>query len=98
MYDFIKKLRESDEITKRRWLFLFSGISMLAVIFLWTKYFNTIVGPINAPEQDKQEISQSFPFWQTFKAGFGVVSDTAGGIANSLFNIISQPKSYDIKP
>ncbi len=98
MNNFIKKLQESDEKTKRRWLFLLSGISMFAVIFLWTKYFNSIVEHINAPEQNNQEVSQSFPFWQTFKAGLGVVSETAGGIAHSLFNTITQPKSYDIKP
>ncbi len=98
MYDFIKKLQESDEKIKRRWLFILSGVSMFAVVFLWTKYFNTIVGPINAPEQKNEEVSQSFPFWGTFRAGLGVVSDTAGGIAKSMFGIISQPKSYDIKP
>ena len=71
---------------------------MFAVVFLWTQYFNTIVGPINAPEQNSKEVSRSFPFWGTFRAGLGVVSDTAGGIVHSLLSIISQPKSYDIKP
>ena len=98
MKEFLKKIQTSDERIKRRWLFLFSGISMLAVVFLWTKYFNSIVGPINAPEQKNEEVSQSFPFWGTFRAGLGVVSETAGGIVHSALSIISQPKNYDIKP
>lgn len=96
--EFIKKLQESDEIIKRRWLFLFSGLSMIAVIFLWTKYLNSIVGPVNAPVQSNQEVSQNFSFWQTFRAGLGIVSDTAGGVVYSLLNVISQPKNYDITP
>ena len=96
-YDFIEKLRGSEEHIKRRWLFLFSGISMVVIVFLWMKYFNSLVQPIRAPKQAEQNAEQSFTFWDTFKAGLGTVMGTTAKTLNSMINKISQPKSYDIK-
>jgi len=98
IYDFINKLRESEEHIKRRWLFLISGILMFIVVFFWMKYFNSLVGPTGAPQQTEQNAEQNFTFWGTFKTGLATVAEMAGKTLNSLINTIRQPKNYDITP
>ncbi len=98
IYEFIKELRESDERTKRRWLFLVSGVSMAVIVFFWIKYFALLVGPASQPQPEEQNSGQSFAFWETFKAGLGMISENAGKTLNSIMNTVRQPKSYDIVP
>jgi hypothetical protein len=99
MHDFIDKLRNSEEHIKLRWLFILSGISMVVIVFFWMKYFNSLVTPIGAPQQQaEQNTEQGFTFWETFKAGLGTVIETTGEALNSLVNTVRQPKSYDITP
>lgn len=98
IYEFIKELRESEEHIKRRWLFLISGISMVIIVFFWIKYFALLVGPASQPKPEEQNSGQSFAFWETFKAGLGMISENAGKTLNSIMNAIRQPKSYEIKP
>lgn len=47
--NFIAKVRNSDEGTKKFWVFLFSGISMLFVISLWLAYANLNIARIPGP-------------------------------------------------
>ncbi len=98
IYGFIKKLRESDEHTKRRWLFLISGVSMAVIVFFWMEYFASIVGPAAQPQPEEQNSGQGFAFWETFKAGLGIISENADKTFSSIMNAIRQPKSYDIVP
>ncbi|MDO8664021.1 MAG: hypothetical protein Q7K44_00495 [Candidatus Liptonbacteria bacterium] len=102
MLDFIKKLRDGDETTKRRWLILFSGIAAVLVLFVWLKYFDSIIaGQTNnqemAGQQAEQGAGQSFSFWQTFKAGLEAVFQGISDGFHSIFNAIREPKNYIIK-
>lgn len=98
MQDFIKKLRESDESTKMRWLVVSSAIMMVFVIFFWMKYFTAFVAPTEQTQQAEQNSGQTFGFWQTFKSGLGIVAETIGQTLGSVINTIREPKSYEIKP
>jgi len=98
VYEFIKKLRESEEHIKRRWLVLISGVLMVFIVFFWMKYFNSLVEPMDAPQPAEQSAGQGFTFWETFKSGLGAILETAGKTLSSFMNMISQPKNYDITP
>ncbi|MDP3948672.1 MAG: hypothetical protein Q8Q17_01845 [bacterium] len=103
MIAFIKKLREGNDASKMRWLILFSAVAAVLVLFVWLKYFDSIIaGQANnqevAGQQAEQEAGQNFAFWQTFKAGFGIVFQSIADGVNSIFNTIREPKSYIVKP
>ncbi len=103
MLTFIKKLREGDEATKMRWLILFSAIAAVFVLFVWLKYFNSIVSnQVNnqqlSEQETERETGQNFSFWQTFKSGLEVTLQSIADGFHSIFSTISQPKNYMIKP
>ncbi len=99
MKKFLKKIQTGSERNKVRWLILFSVIAAVLVLFVWLKYFNLIIASqTNNQEIAGQEAGQGFAFWQTFKAGLGVVFQSIANGFHSIFNTINQPKSYMIKP
>jgi len=42
MKSFFKKIQQSEEKVKKRYLFIFSAIAMAIIIFLWIFYLKTI--------------------------------------------------------
>jgi hypothetical protein len=93
---FIKKLQESDEATKRRWLIASTVIVMVIVIFVWFKYFNAIIqfGGGSASAAEAPHAS----FWETMGRG---VANVAGAIMNGirrLGGILAAPRTYIIRP
>ena len=102
MKKFLKKIQTGSERNKVRWLILFSVIAAVLVLFVWLKYFNLIIASQTnnqemAGQQTGQEAGQGFAFWQTFKAGLGVVFQSIANGFHSILNTINQPKSYMIK-
>ena len=102
MKKFLKKIQTGSEANKMRWLILFSAVAAVLVLFIWLKYFDSIIaGQVNnqevAGQQAEQETEQSFAFWQTFKAGLGVVFQSIADGVQFIFNAVSQPKNYIIK-
>ena len=103
MKEFLKKIQTGSERNKVRWLILFSGIAVVLVLFIWVKYFDSIIASqTNSQDLTGQQADQNngngFAFWQTFKAGLGVVFQSIVDGFHSIFNAVSQPKSYMIKP
>ncbi|MBI4086317.1 MAG: hypothetical protein HY433_03725 [Candidatus Liptonbacteria bacterium] len=95
--NFLKRLQESEENVKRRWLILGSAVMMILVVFIWLNYFNTLVQQASAPAQTEQA-ERGLTFWQTFKSGLGIVFQTAGSKIKYWFEIARSPKSYSINP
>ncbi len=68
---FIKRLQEADEATKKKWLIIMSGVTMVILIFFWLIYLKSAfvaIGP--APKEENQD-----SFWQTFIAGFSLIAN-----------------------
>ncbi len=88
MLIFFKKIQNSDEKSKKRWLVILSGISIIIVITAWAYYMNAFVLK-NPNEAASQEIEVGF--WPVFKTGMAV---TAGNIKikakNFIMDIISK--------
>ena len=80
--NFILKVQNSDDTTKRFWLFLLSGVTMAAVLGLWLGYVNLTlarVAPPSAPTPSveiAQETEIGGPgFFTIFSAGVKIIYD-----------------------
>ena len=74
LQNFFLELRESDEMTKKRWLFILTSSSMLVVVTLWIFYLNLSVKDLN-----KKELKNSQPeFLLTLKHGMGIIAKQIG--------------------
>ncbi len=104
MKKFLNKIQTGSDAAKIGWLILFSGIAMVLVVFFWLKYLDSIIADqANSQQQisgqqTKQDAGQNFAFWQTLKAGFGIIFQWIADTFHSVFNMIREPKSYMIKP
>lgn len=95
--NFLERLQSADDDAKQRWLVAASVLCMVIVVFVWLKYFNTLVEPVTAPPSPEGE-SQGFSFWQSAKNGTALLYEAFLGKIQSLGEILSAPRSYIIKP
>lgn len=70
---FLKKIQNSNEATKKHWLVVSSAISIIIVLVLWLVYINWTISLVNNNNQ-KQELEPNF--WQIFKTGLIVISES----------------------
>lgn len=101
MKKFIIKIQNSDEETKKFWLFVMSGLTMGAVIALWLGYVNLTIGyaeqPVGLLSQNQNsesriadyELRRSGPgFFTIFFAGLKtILSQVQNKIASATNNI-----------
>jgi len=64
--NFIVKLQNSNEKTKKRWLIGLSAAAMFLIVMLWIVYLDFISDRIGRPEQ---EAPSEISFWQVLKVG-----------------------------
>ena len=73
--NFFMELRQSGEDTKKRWLFILSGSSMLIVLVLWVFYINLTVQSLQKENANPQNNAGVFSI---FKNGVIVLSKESG--------------------
>ena len=80
--NFIKNLRDENENTKKRWLIILSGVTMVLVISLWVGYFNLTLprvappsGIVKTEEEIQQTESQLTHIKNTLAAGFSALME-----------------------
>ena len=74
----IEKIQNSSEQTKKRWLFIFSAVSMIIIISLWLVYLNYSLGEIAKDEQTE------IGFFKVFQTGLKVVGSSLSQKAGDL--------------
>jgi hypothetical protein len=103
--DFIKKLQEKDEKTKRVYLAVASSVSMIVIVLLWILYLNftvPMVGQGNATSTAAPTTTIDYiprpagnasgnSFLNTLGRGFSNVSD---GLVNGVENLTNQIGSF----
>lgn len=80
--NFIDRIQQSDETTKKVWLFILSGIAMIIIVSLWVLYLNITVAKVEGPagnaaiaqNNNAAEIDEP-GFFATFAAGVGIIFD-----------------------
>jgi hypothetical protein len=79
----LKRIQESDEQIKKRWLVLMSVISMAVIVAIWLFFLNS---PIGENKADKTESSEEVSFGQVFKAGLNSVSGSGWEEVKNLYS------------
>ncbi len=82
----LKKIQDSNEAVKKRWLIGASAIMMIFVIGGWLIYFNHT---IETAKNIENEITVSTSFWQVFKAGLIITGESIKEFANNLISDIN---------
>lgn len=106
----IKELQRADDGTKKKWLIVISGISMVAIIFLWVIYLNATVPTISKQTAREVETSSSEKSaYETFKSGlqtikndfdkrFSATKEVLEKNLEMIKNQAGQQKEYSINP
>jgi hypothetical protein len=66
----LRRIQNSDEAIKKRWLVGATAISMILIIGLWLGYVNST---IKSAGDDDQNRESSIGFWQVFRNGLSVI-------------------------
>ena len=66
MKDFLTKIQKSEERVKKRYLFIFSAIAILAIIGLWIFYLKTIVNAAPRDQAFLKKFFTSLGYWLKF--------------------------------
>jgi len=82
--ELLTKIQNSDEKTKRRYLIIMSAITMILIIVLWLIYLKSTIQGVS---QETVSQTPNTQFWQVFKNGLSITSQS---IKENVQNIISQ--------
>ncbi len=91
---FIKKIQNSDENIKKRWLIASSAITMVLVIGLWLIYMNWSINSFN---ENAQKQKSETGFWQIFKTGLDVVGESIWNNVKNFAQKITGEKTIVIE-
>jgi hypothetical protein len=109
--NFLQKLQSAPEPTKRRWIMAITAVVMVAVIYVWLAYFNSLItagfsqpaipsvnsGQVPAEPAPSAGVG-SASFWQKLKNATANLYNVFGGALHNLGNILDAPREYIIKP
>lgn len=95
--NFFWELQQSDEGTKKWWLFLLSGSSMVIVLILWSFYINMTIQSLN----NKEAYPENAGVLSIFKNGVMVLSEDSGlklsKLTDYLKTLLSKKNSVTIQ-
>lgn len=106
MAEFLKKLQQSPEPVKRRWIFGLSAVATLVIVFIWLNFMSGIAPITSGNDVAVAPVQPAgSSFFDTMRAGITAIGGVArsvlaslGEIVKSLGSAIKTPKSYLIKP
>ncbi|MEK7465616.1 MAG: hypothetical protein AAB631_02465 [Patescibacteria group bacterium] len=99
---FLKTLRRSNEATKKKWVYVVSGISSVLILFLWVAYLNLTLPVLPPPPGDASPVStpslpSSNSFFSVLGRGFKNIGEemkagfkTIGSTFSSTFKTFTQ--------
>ena len=91
--NFIKKLQNSEDNVKKRWLIILSGLSMVIIIVIWFIYLNNTMEKIG----EKQSRQSETTFWQVFKTGLRITGNAIKEKSGELIYKIMGEKTITIQ-
>jgi hypothetical protein len=80
----LENIQNSDEATKKRWLIGVTSVSMVLIISLWLVYIKFTLESFTSSAQEQKSV---VGFWQIFKNGLTIVSQS---IKEGIKTIISE--------
>ena len=95
--NFLERLQEADERTKRRVVAVSSALAMIVVVFLWFSYFNSIVRPEATVGSQRGE-EGNFSFMDTIRHGTASMISGAWDMLRAAGRAVFEGRSYTITP
>ena len=92
------RIRSADEDTKTKWLVVLSVICVSVVIFVWFKYFNSLVSPKRVTSASAQEELEGFSFLETTKNLVVLTAQNLKDVGGRLAEILAAPRNYIVEP
>ena len=84
--NFLVKLQNSSEQTKKRWLIGLSAASMILIIIFWLTFLSSTINQVAAPQPEE---ILGIGFWQVFKTGLTTIGGSMKENAGDLFSKLS---------
>lgn len=91
---FLKKIQNSDENTRKRWLIGTTAISMVLVISLWLVYIQSTVKFISNNIEDQES---TIGFWQIFKNGLVVILNSVKENIKIIISEITKSRTITVE-
>ncbi len=92
--EFLKNLRNSDEASKVRWLFLSTGTTFTGIILLWVVYINQITPSITDVDgsgvKAVAEVKTDFGVLKNFAAGLSLIVDQSKTFTGNIYKKIKE--------
>lgn len=82
----IEKIRNSDEITKKRWIIVFSAITMAIIVVVWFFY-------IGFAAKTTEKKAASTDFWPIVKKGFVIIADS---LKEKIYGLILKERTIPL--
>ncbi len=96
--NFLERLQEADERTKRRVVAVSSALAMIVVVFLWFSYFNSIVRPEATVASGNGGEEGNFSFMDTIRHGTASMISGAWDMLRAAGRAVFEGRSYTITP
>lgn len=76
MRNFFEKIRNSEEATRKKWMWILVSFSMILIIGLWAVYINHNIESLGGAKKEIAEESkeQKPSFWEIFQNGLKMLT------------------------
>lgn len=92
--NFINYLQNSNEITKKRWLIIFTVIGAVIAIVIWSVSLNYSINSISGPSNNIEQVDSRPGFLSIINLGLSVlIGKSSSGLANSYVYFNDKIKS-----
>jgi ABC-type thiamin/hydroxymethylpyrimidine transport system permease subunit len=104
MENFLKRLQDADTATKRRILMFSSAVIMVAVLYVWLAYFNSLLADAGSPAVisttagEPSAVAAEVSFLETMKRGTAVLYENVAGAVSQIGEVLKGPREYIVKP
>lgn len=95
--NFLERIRSADDRTKKRWMIIFTVISMIVVIYVWLAYFNNLISGFSSSGREEAQ-DDGFTFWQAIRGGGAIIYGGFTEKARGLGDVLNAPREYIIEP
>lgn len=94
---FFSKIREADETTKKKWLWILTPVFMGAVIVLWLIYINSSVLALKEEnlKKVKTEAVKQPSYFEVFKKGFAAIINKIKEAAEKNRSIVIKGNKFN---
>lgn len=104
MKKFIENIQNSDQGNRKKWFIIFSAVTIILVVFLWTFYMKSIIGGLNTQnlsEEITETKEEGSKFLGNIKSIFsdlgGDIKEQTSGAMKAIKDLASEKNDINIE-